>query len=132
MGELLLEPHRSYLRAVEPLLGHPGLHALAHITGGGLTDNLPRVLPDGTHASIRVGSWEVPELFHLLQEHGEVGTEEMFRVFNMGIGFALVVEPAAAGEILAALRAAGSQGPADRHRAGGRRGRGLRPAEATP
>jgi phosphoribosylformylglycinamidine cyclo-ligase len=101
VGELLLEPHRSYLRAVESLLSHPGLRALAHITGGGLTDNLPRVLPAGTHARIRVGSWEIPELFHLLQNHGGIASEEMFRVFNMGIGFALVVEPAAAGEILA-------------------------------
>ena len=110
VGELLLEPHRCYLEAVEPLLGHPGLHAMAHVTGGGLTDNLPRVLPAGTHASLRVGSWEIPELFHLLQRHGEVATEEMFRVFNMGIGFALVVDPAAAGEILSSLRASGHKG----------------------
>ena len=110
VGELLLEPHRSYLGAVEPLLDHPGLHALAHITGGGLTDNLPRILPAGTHARIRVGSWEVPELFHLLQEHGDIGSEEMLRVFNMGIGFALVVDPTAAGEILAKLRQAGCKG----------------------
>jgi phosphoribosylformylglycinamidine cyclo-ligase len=110
VSEVLLEPHLSYLSAVEPLLDHPGLHALAHITGGGLTDNLPRVLPAGTHASIRVGSWEVPEIFHLLQEHGGVSSEEMFRVFNMGIGFALVVEPAAAGEILTTLRKAGVRG----------------------
>ncbi|MFQ5349126.1 MAG: phosphoribosylformylglycinamidine cyclo-ligase [Thermoanaerobaculia bacterium] len=110
VGEVLLESHRSYLSAVEPLLGHPGLHALAHITGGGLTDNLPRILPAGTHASIRVGSWEVPELFHLLQEHGEIASKEMFRVFNMGLGFALVVDPPAAGEILTELRQAGSKG----------------------
>ncbi len=110
VGELLLEPHRSYLSAVEPLLDHPGLHALAHITGGGLTDNLPRILPDATHAHIRVGSWEVPELFHLLQEHGDISSEEMFRVFNMGIGLALVVDPAAAGEILVSLRRAGVKG----------------------
>ena len=110
VGALLLEPHRSYLAAVEPLLAHPGLHALAHVTGGGLTDNLPRALPAGTHARIRVGSWEVPELFHLLQEHGGIASEEMFRVFNMGIGLALVIAPEAAGEILAALRAADVKG----------------------
>jgi phosphoribosylformylglycinamidine cyclo-ligase len=104
VGELLLDPHLSYLRPVEPLLGHPGLHAMAHVTGGGLTDNLPRVLPSGTHAVIRFGSWEVPELFYLLQEHGEVATEEMLRVFNMGVGFVLVVDPAALGEVLAILR----------------------------
>ncbi len=110
VGRLLLEPHRSYLPAVAPLLGHPGLHALAHVTGGGLTDNLPRVLPAGSHARIRVGSWEVPELFHLLQEHGGIASEEMFRVFNMGIGFVLVVDPAAAAEVLRELRAGGLRG----------------------
>ncbi|HUF77817.1 MAG TPA: phosphoribosylformylglycinamidine cyclo-ligase [Thermoanaerobaculia bacterium] len=109
VGELLLDPHLSYLPAVEPLLGHPGLHALAHVTGGGLTDNLPRVLPRKTHAAIRFGSWEVPELFHLLQEHGEVATEEMLRVFNMGVGLVLVIDPGALGELLRTLRRGGQQ-----------------------
>ncbi|MFP3941942.1 MAG: phosphoribosylformylglycinamidine cyclo-ligase [Thermoanaerobaculia bacterium] len=104
VGELLLDPHLSYLGPVEPLLGHPGLHAMAHVTGGGLTDNLPRVLPKKSHALVRFGTWEVPELFRLLQEHGEVETEEMFRVFNMGIGFVLVVDREAVGEVLEALR----------------------------
>jgi len=103
----LLEPHLSYLDAVGPLLEHPGVHALAHITGGGLTDNLPRVLPPKTHASIKVGAWEIPEIFHLLQEHGEVSSEEMFRVFNMGIGMCLVVDPQGAGEIMAHLKKSG-------------------------
>jgi phosphoribosylformylglycinamidine cyclo-ligase len=109
VGELLLAPHLSYLPAVEPLLAHPGLHALAHVTGGGLTDNLPRVLPPGTHAVVRFGSWEVPELFHLLQEHGEVDTEEMLRVFNMGVGLVLVVDRDALGEVLEALRRGGQR-----------------------
>jgi phosphoribosylformylglycinamidine cyclo-ligase len=109
VGELLLAPHLSYLPAVEPLLAHPGLHALAHVTGGGLTDNLPRVLPAGTHAVVRFGSWEVPELFHLLQEHGEVDTEEMLRVFNMGVGLVLVVDRDALGEVLEALRHGGQR-----------------------
>jgi phosphoribosylformylglycinamidine cyclo-ligase len=104
VGELLLAPHLSYLGPLRPLLGHPALHALAHVTGGGLTDNLPRLLPAGTHAAIRVGSWEVPELFRLLQEHGEVATEEMFRVFNMGIGMVLFVEAAGVRDVLALLR----------------------------
>jgi len=110
VGELLLAPHLSYLRAVEPLLDHPGLHAMAHITGGGLTDNLPRVLPPRAHAAVRVGTWEVPELFHLLQEQGEVDTEEMFRVFNMGVGLVLVVDRDAVGEVLASLRDRGQKG----------------------
>ncbi len=100
---ILLEPHRSYLPALRPLLGHPALHAMAHVTGGGLTDNLPRILPGGTQAFIRVGSWQIPELFLAIQKHGEVDTAEMFRVFNMGIGMVLVVDPDAAGEVLGVL-----------------------------
>ncbi len=103
LGQILLEPHLSYLPALRPLLGHPGLHAMAHVTGGGLTDNLPRILPAKTQAFIRVGSWRVPELFLAIQEHGEVEIEEMFRVFNMGIGMVLAVDPEAAGEVLGAL-----------------------------
>ncbi len=109
VGELLLAPHRSYAKVIEPLLGHSGLHAMAHITGGGLTDNLPRVLPKKTHAEIRVGAWEIPPIFHAIQTHGEVTTEEMFRVFNMGVGMVLVVDPNSAGEILGLLRDAGER-----------------------
>ena len=108
VGELLLEVHRTYLPAVGPLLDDPGLHALAHVTGGGLTDNLPRVLPEGTRAEVRLATWEIPSVFHLLQEHGDVTTEEMFRVFNMGVGMVLVVDPARAGEILGKLRESGA------------------------
>jgi phosphoribosylformylglycinamidine cyclo-ligase len=104
VGEVLLAPHLSYLQAFSPLLGHPALHGLAHITGGGITDNLPRILPKGTHALIRVGSWEIPELFHFLEEKGEIEVEEMFRVFNMGIGIVAAVDPAGLGEILKLLR----------------------------
>jgi phosphoribosylformylglycinamidine cyclo-ligase len=109
VGAELLAPHLSYLEPLRPLLRLPALRALAHITGGGLTDNLPRVLPAGTHAEIRVGTWEVPEIFHFLQEHGEVETEEMFRVFNMGLGMVLVVDPSGLREILAELRRAGQR-----------------------
>jgi phosphoribosylformylglycinamidine cyclo-ligase len=107
VGEWLLAPHLSYLAPLRPLLGHPALHALAHITGGGLTDNLPRILPAETHASIKPGSWEIPEIYEVLRERGEVEIEEMFRVFNMGIGMVLVVQPDGLREILAALRTAG-------------------------
>ena len=88
------------------LLGDPGLHAMAHVTGGGLTDNLPRVLPRGTRAEIRLGSWKVPELFLLLERHGRVERDEMLRVFNMGIGMVLIVGAAAADRIAARLRRA--------------------------
>jgi len=109
VGEVLLATHLSYLRPLRPLLGHPALHGMAHITGGGITDNLPRILPRDTHALIRVGSWLVPELFHFLQDNGEVEAEEMFRVFNMGLGMILAVEPAGLGEILGLLRSAGQK-----------------------
>jgi phosphoribosylformylglycinamidine cyclo-ligase len=109
VGAALLAPHLSYLKAVRPLLGHPALHGMAHITGGGITDNLPRVLPAGTHAFIRVGSWPVPELFHHLQEQGEVDAEEMFRVFNMGIGLILAVAPAGLADVLGLLRSVGQR-----------------------
>ena len=105
--ELLLTPHRSYLEAVAPLLELDGLHAMAHITGGGLTDNLPRVLPAGHCAEVRVGSWEIPEVFDLLQRQGGVAVEEMFRVFNMGIGLVLIVDGAVLREVCARLREAG-------------------------
>ncbi len=107
VGEELLAVHRSYLDLLGPLLGNPGLHALAHITGGGLTDNLPRILPRGSHATIKLGTWEVPPVFHLIQEHGEVSTEEMLRVFNMGVGMTLVVDQNHLRDVLATLRAAG-------------------------
>jgi phosphoribosylformylglycinamidine cyclo-ligase len=109
VGKVLLAPHRSYLPAVAPLLDHPGLHGLAHITGGGLTDNLPRILPPKTRAEIRIGTWTIPEIFRFLQDHGEIGTEEMFRVFNMGVGMVLVIDPDSAAEILSILREAGQK-----------------------
>jgi phosphoribosylformylglycinamidine cyclo-ligase len=108
--DVLLAPHLSYLRALEPILEEPGLHAMAHITGGGLTDNLPRVLPRGVGASIKVGSWEIPEELHRLQELGSISSDEMFRVFNMGIGMVLVVDPQALARVLEALRRSGVRG----------------------
>ena len=108
----LLAPHLSYLEAVRPLLGGEGLHAMAHITGGGLTDNLPRILPAGFQADIRLGSWEIPELFHRIQEWGDVSSEEMFRVFNQGIGMVLVVAPDELRQTLAHLRDVGVPGSA--------------------
>lgn len=92
VGEELLKVHRSYLEAVGPLLGDPALHGLAHITGGGLTDNLPRTLGEGTSAEIDPGAWSVPPIFRLLQQRGDIEPAEMFRVFNMGIGMVLVVD----------------------------------------
>ena len=109
VGEVLLATHLSYLKSLRPILGHPALHGMAHITGGGITDNLPRVLPPDTHAVIRIGTWQIPELFHVLQEQGEVEADEMFRVFNMGIGMILAVEPSGLGEVLGLLRSVGQK-----------------------
>jgi phosphoribosylformylglycinamidine cyclo-ligase len=93
VGEALLRPHRSYLHTVQPLLGQDVIKGMAHITGGGITDNLPRVLPDGAGAVVRRGAWTVPPLFRWLQAAGGVPDADMWRACNMGIGFVLVVSP---------------------------------------
>jgi phosphoribosylformylglycinamidine cyclo-ligase len=93
VGKALLAPHRSYLAALEPLLERDKVRALAHITGGGFSGNIPRVLPEGLGARLRRGSWEVPPLFRLIQKGGGVSDEEMERTFNMGVGMIVVVSP---------------------------------------
>ena len=107
VGEVLLRVHRSYLPALRPLLGNPTLHALAHITGGGLLENLPRILPEGMQVRIGRSSWEVPSLFRVLQREGGVAEREMFRVFNMGIGMVAVVAADAAEQMISRIHAAG-------------------------
>ncbi|HWS71307.1 MAG TPA: phosphoribosylformylglycinamidine cyclo-ligase, partial [Thermoanaerobaculia bacterium] len=93
IGEALLAPHLSYLKPLMPLVEQRAIHALAHITGGGLTDNVPRVLPETLDARIKLGSWLVPPLFRLMFEKGNVDRDEMLRVFNMGIGMVLILAP---------------------------------------
>lgn len=107
--DVLLAPHTSYLGLLRPLLGDPRLRALAHVTGGGLTDNLPRVFPAGLGAVVELGSWSVPEEFAAIQRLANVGREEMYRVFNMGVGMVLVVDRAGAPDLLGGLREAGGQ-----------------------
>ena len=94
VGEALLAPHISYLKPLLPLVEENALHAMAHITGGGLTDNVPRVLPDSLDARIKLGSWPVLPVFRYIYEKGNVDREEMLRVFNMGVGMVLFVGPA--------------------------------------
>jgi phosphoribosylformylglycinamidine cyclo-ligase len=94
LAQALLAPHRSYLPALEPLLERDKVAALAHITGGGFAGNIPRVLPAGLGARIRLESWQPPPLFQLIQRGGEVPLDEMYRTFNMGIGMVAVVAPA--------------------------------------
>lgn len=93
IGEVLLRPHPSYLKPLLPLVETRSLRAMAHITGGGLTDNVPRVLPEDCDARIKVGSWDVLPIFRYLFEKGHVELQEMFRVFNMGVGMVLIVAP---------------------------------------
>jgi phosphoribosylformylglycinamidine cyclo-ligase len=93
LGDELLKPHWCYYPALEPLLAHGWLGAAAHITGGGLTENLPRVLPRRCGAEIHLDRWPLPPLFRLLQRLGNLPPGEMLRTFNMGIGMVLIVPP---------------------------------------
>lgn len=91
IGRLLLTPTEIYAESVAAIMKAAAVRAMAHITGGGLPDNLPRVIPDGLCAHIDRSSWRVPALFNTLQELGNVADAEMFRTFNMGVGFVAVV-----------------------------------------
>jgi phosphoribosylformylglycinamidine cyclo-ligase len=91
LGEELLAPHRCYLPVIKPLLAAGWLRGMAHITGGGLTDNIPRILPRGCGAEIRRGAWPVPPIYRLISGVGRVPDDDMLRTFNLGIGFVLVV-----------------------------------------
>ena len=90
VGEALLAPHLSYLRPLEGLLDTGLIKGLAHITGGGLLDNIPRILPEAAAVEIKRGSWPVPAVFRVMQEIGNVSEEEMHRTFNMGVGMVIV------------------------------------------
>ena len=93
LGTALLEPTRIYVKSLLALLDKVPVHALAHITGGGLTENLPRVLPTGTKANIDLASWEFPAIFKWLQEQGNVSLPDMLTTFNCGIGMIVCVAP---------------------------------------
>jgi phosphoribosylformylglycinamidine cyclo-ligase len=106
-GEALLAPHRSYLAALRPLIEAGAVKGMAHITGGGITENLPRILPDGTAAEINRSSWSIPAIFRLLQERGDVAEDEMFRAFNMGIGLIIACDASHEAQVISALAHAG-------------------------
>jgi phosphoribosylformylglycinamidine cyclo-ligase len=108
LADLLLEPHRMYLHPVLPLVEAGLVHGMAHITGGGVAGNLPRVLPAGVRAVVRRGLRPVPGLFQHLVAAGNVDEDEAWRVFNMGVGFLLVVPEDRSGEALERLAAAGA------------------------
>jgi phosphoribosylformylglycinamidine cyclo-ligase len=93
LGETLLEPTRIYVKPLLKLLSHIKVHALAHITGGGITENLPRVLPKGIDAKIDLNSWQMPEIFQWLQSKGNISLSDMLTTFNCGIGMIVCVDP---------------------------------------
>ena len=103
VGEVLLATHRSYLPAVRPLLGTGVIKGMAHITGGGITENLPRVLPEGLQARVDTHTWTVPPVFQWLQRAGGVPESDMRRAFNMGIGLIIVCAASDADEVMTAL-----------------------------
>ena len=109
VADALLAPHRSYLKLVQPLLARDQIKGMAHITGGGITENLPRVLPDGCAAEIDLRSWQVPPLFDVLQVRGGISTDEMFRAFNMGVGLVLVCTARDAQRVVNMLSQAGER-----------------------
>jgi phosphoribosylformylglycinamidine cyclo-ligase len=91
LAEVLLTPTRIYVASVLPLLQSDMVKGIAHITGGGLTENIPRILPQNVNAQINLKSWSIPPIFDLIKELGNVPTDDMFRTFNMGIGLTLIV-----------------------------------------
>ncbi len=105
LGERLLEPTRIYVRPLLKLAAQINIHAMAHITGGGLLENLPRVMPASTCAHIDAASWKAPAVFDWLQQQGNINDEEMYRTFNCGIGMVVVVDAADADRALAQLQA---------------------------
>lgn len=100
LGETLLVPTRIYAKQVLALIGEFDIKGIAHVTGGGITENLPRVCPPRCGADIRRGAWPVPPIFQVIQERGRVPRDEMYRVFNMGIGLILVTDAAQADAVI--------------------------------
>jgi phosphoribosylformylglycinamidine cyclo-ligase len=109
-GDALLAPHRSYLNLLKPVIERRWAKGLAHITGGGITENLPRILPEGCGAEIDTRAWQVPAIFRVLQQRGNIAGDEMFRAFNMGIGLVVACATRDADRVLNTIRTAGEGG----------------------
>jgi len=109
LGEALLAPTRIYVKSIHALLEEIDVHAMSHITGGGLLENLPRVMPENTRAKINASSWQMPEVFKWLQQQGNIDLQEMYRTFNCGIGMVLVVNAEDADAAIDVLNKAGEQ-----------------------
>ena len=109
LGETLLEPTRIYVQTLTNLVSQAPIHAMAHITGGGVIENLPRVLPEGTRARIHTEQWRRPKIFDWIQTHGNISDREMLRTFNCGLGMVICVPPSEAEAICRTLSAAGEE-----------------------
>lgn len=109
LGKVLLTPTRIYVRQVLAVLEKIRVPGMVHVTGGGLTENIPRILPPGLGVEIRTSSWEPPAIFKLLQTRGQVEREEMFRTFNMGIGFIIIAHPQEEKDIFQILKTMGEE-----------------------
>lgn len=105
VGEELLEPHRSYAKVIQILMRVVKVKGMAHITGGGITENLPRSIPNGLGVEIDLGAWEVPPVFTFLKKTGKIADLEMLRTFNMGLGYLMVVSEQEADKAIDVLRA---------------------------
>jgi phosphoribosylformylglycinamidine cyclo-ligase len=109
VADVLLRTHRSYLSALWPLIERGDVHGLAHITGGGMLDNIPRILPAGLAAHVKLSSWEIPGVFQVLQAAGDIPQTEMFRTFNMGVGMIVITAPERADDLVRELGTAGER-----------------------
>ncbi|WP_299094397.1 phosphoribosylformylglycinamidine cyclo-ligase [uncultured Metabacillus sp.] len=109
LGEVLLTPTRIYVKPVLDVVKKFQVDGMAHITGGGFIENIPRMLPEGTGVEIDNGSWPIPDIFDFLKEKGELSSEDMFNVFNMGIGFVLAVKNELLHEVINQLEANGEK-----------------------
>ncbi|MFK7859058.1 MAG: phosphoribosylformylglycinamidine cyclo-ligase [Granulosicoccus sp.] len=109
LGRALLAPTRIYAKTIATLLAAHDVHAIAHITGGGLTENLPRVLPDNTRALVQRQSWQLPDVFRWLQNAGNITDQEMLKTFNCGVGMVIVVDRQNETDVIKTLQAAGER-----------------------
>ena len=109
LGEELLRPTKIYVKTILNLVRDFDIGGIAHITGGGITENLPRVIPKGCKAIVRKGSWDVPPIFSLLKERGKISEEEMLRTFNNGIGMILMVRPKQMDDLMARFHSLGEK-----------------------
>jgi len=109
LGQVLLTPTKIYVKPVLSLLEHHQIKGLAHITGGGFFENIPRMLPEHCQAEIHLGSWEVPPIFNLLQEAGQLEEEDLFGTFNMGIGMVMAVDPSQGSSVMNTLEKLGEK-----------------------